>query len=348
MLTMILAMRMVVNNVAQNNIARQIFIGGCSRSGTTLLGAMLGTHSRSICSPESHFKIELLRPLRGKTDEIALTAVANRMIKHWRFTLWDVSLDTALIDQEADGNSYADLLNWLISQYAANEKKSEADIWVDHTPENVSYADSLISLFPDAKFIHIVRDGRAVAASAIPLDWGPNTIIKAARWWLRMVSFGLAAETLLPSNQIFRIRYEDLITNTDACLQEICHFLEIEYEPEMVQATGFRPPLYTTSQHKSVGQYPNRRSLDRWKTTLSAREIELFEHQTRNFLTYLGYPMKYALTAKGPSFRELQFSKVKELFVGEILNKFKWLIRSYPLWLKRDFYAFARLSDSNN
>ncbi len=334
--------------MAQNNISQQIFIGGCSRSGTTLLGAMLGTHSRAICSPESHFKIELLRPLHGKTDEVDLTAVANRMFKHWRFTLWDIPLNSNSIYQEADDNSYSDLLNWLISQYAAYENKSEADIWIDHTPENISYADSLLSLFPNAKFIHIVRDGRAVAASAIPLDWGPNTIIKAARWWTRMVSFGLAAETQLPSNQIMRIRYEDLITNTDACLQKLCDFLGIKYEPEMIKATGFRPPRYTSKQHDLVGQYPNKRSLDKWKTRLSAREIELFEHQTRNFLTYLGYPMQYALTAKGPSFWELQFGKVKELFIGEILNKFKWLIRSYPLWVKRDFYAFARLSDSSN
>jgi hypothetical protein len=52
--------------------------------------------------------------------------------------------------------------------------------------------------------------------------------------------------------------------------------------------------------------------------------------------------------AKSPTFFEIQKGKLLELFRGEFLNKVKWLIRSYPLWTKPDFYAFARLSDSNN
>lgn len=55
--------------MVNNSIKQQIFIGGCSRSGTTLLGAMLGAHSDIICSPESHFKIDVLRVLaKGKID----------------------------------------------------------------------------------------------------------------------------------------------------------------------------------------------------------------------------------------------------------------------------------------
>ena len=46
--------------------------------------------------------------------------------------------------------------------------------WVDHTPVNLKFFMHLVKHYERAKFIHIVRDGRAVASSVIPLEWGPN------------------------------------------------------------------------------------------------------------------------------------------------------------------------------
>jgi hypothetical protein len=334
--------------VANNQITEQVFIGGCSRSGTTLLGSMLGAHHACICSPESHFKVAILRKMVSDYHHINLKEVMSFTTKHWRFQIWDLPLALENIEAEASGNGYGDMLNWLVSQYAQHEDRNEARIWVDHTPENISYATTLTELFPNSKFIHLVRDGRAVAASIMPLDWGPNSIIKSARWWMRMVSFGLAAESCLPSNRIMRVKYESLVADPESTLQSICQFLKIPYEPAMKDAKGFRPPRYTIRQHRFVGSKPNRQATNRWKTTLSPREIEIFEHQTRNFLTYLEYPMEYGVKAIGPSWGEVQRGKQKELIQGEFINKVKWLIRSYPLWLQKDFFKFAKLTDTNN
>lgn len=334
--------------LAKNQISQQVFIGGCSRSGTTLLGSMLGVHQHCICSPESHFKIEILRSLSGDKEHINLKEVMDYTAKHWRFQIWELPINTEYIVDEAAGDSYGDLLNWVVSQYATHEGKSAANIWIDHTPENTSYTETLLGLFPNAKFIHIIRDGRAVAASIKPLDWGPNSIVKAARWWMRMVSFGLAAESCLPPDRIMRVKYEDLVIDPEGTLQSLCRFLNLSYNPEMKEATGFRLPRYTIRQHRFVGQKPNRQVPDRWKKQLRPREIEIFEHQTRDFLSFLAYPLEYGLQVKGPNFWEIQHGKRQELIRGEFFNKLKWLIRSYPLWLKRDFYKFAKLTDTNN
>lgn len=309
---------------------------------------MLGGHSRCVCSPESHFKIDILRWLDGHVNSIDLTAVIRYLMKHWRFSIWELPLQIEKITQEASGDDYGDLLNWIVSQYAHHVDKPGADIWVDHTPENIGYALPLLELFPDAKFIHIVRDGRGVAASIMPLDWGPNSIVKAARWWMRMVSFGLAAESYLTSDQIIRIKYEDLVTRPEETLQQLCHFLEIPYEPAMKDATGFIAPSYTLRQHSRIGKSPDKRVASNWKSRLTPREVEIFEHLTRAFLPYMGYEMQYGLTAKSPTFFEIQRGKAQELFRGEIINKAKWLVRSYPLWFSRDFFTFAKLSDTNN
>jgi len=142
--------------LATNQISQQVFIGGCSRSGTTLLGSMLGAHHSCICSPESHFKVGILRHLSGNFRHINLKEVMTYLARHWRFQIWELPINIEHIQSEADGDGYADMLNWIVSQYAQHEKKPEAQIWIDHTPENISYASSLLELFPEAKFIHII------------------------------------------------------------------------------------------------------------------------------------------------------------------------------------------------
>jgi hypothetical protein len=334
--------------LAGDAINQQVFIGGCSRSGTTLLGAMLGAHSDCICTPESHFKIDVLRARERLDVDGDLGATFNLLRKHWRFKVWELDIDPANLPKAALNDCYACLLEWVVSCYAQRQNRASARIWVDHTPENITYASTLLDLFPQAKIVHIVRDGRAVAASVMPLDWGPNTIIKAARWWMRMTSFGLAAETLLGPERIMRVKYEDLVLAPAETLQRLCAFLGMEYQPEMTRATGFKPPRYTNRQHTLIGTEPDARLATRWETHLSPRQIEVFENLTRNFLSYLGYPLQYGLKAKSPTFAEIQIGKSQELIRGEIINKIKWLKRSYPLWLSRDFYSQAGLSDTNN
>lgn len=329
-------------------LTQQLFIGGCSRSGTTLLGSMLGVHPSLITTPESQFKIELLRQLPTLTEPLDLAKTAVLLNKHWRYKIWGPQLTPTQLADAAPEPTLAGLMQTVVGAYALQQGKTAVDGWVDHTPENISYATTLDHLFPNAKFIHIVRDGRAVAASILPLDWGPNSIIKASRWWMRMVSFGLAAETALPSDRIMRVSYEALVLSPEATLKTICTFLGIDYLPQMLEANGFNPPHYTTDQHRAVGGAPNPAIVTRWKKSLSRRQIEIFENQTRDFLPYLGYDLMYDLQAKPPSFVEVQQGKLVELWRGELLNKIKWLIRSYPLWLSSDFYTFAKLSDTNN
>jgi hypothetical protein len=328
------------------NIKRHIFIGGCSRSGTTLLGAMLGAHSDIICTPESHFKIDVLRSSAWQNEAIDMSAVLEMIRQHWRFKLWQLAIKSTLKPIHEMNHSYAALLNEIVAQYARQQAKAEATIWVDHTPENISYTSRLVSLFPQARMIHIVRDGRAVAASIMPLDWGPNSIIKAAAWWTRMVSYGLAAESAM--DNVIRIKYEDLVFYPEKSLRSLCEFLEIDYQPGMVKATGFTPPAYTTGQHTLIGLKPETRLATRWEERLTPRQIEIFEHLTRDLLTFLGYPMQYGVKAKAPTFTEIQMNALKEFWRGEIINRIKWLIRSYPVWLSRDFYKQAKWTDTNN
>lgn len=310
-----------------NQIDRAIFIGGCERSGTTLLGAMLGAHNDSICTPESQFKIRAIQTLGWDGVNASLPSALNAIRDHWRFQVWN--LDTGPIPQGRPAESYANLLYWLVGQYSQRLGKMTATTWVDHTPHNVRFATTLGQIFPDLKLIHIVRDGRAVANSIIPLDWGPNTVIKAAPWWVEKVAYGLAVETIWTENRIARVKYEDLVQSPERTLRQLCAFVGIDYQPQMVQATGFQRPTYTKSQHTLIGEGPDPSRVAAWKEKLSPRQIECFEYLTRELLRYLGYPLLFNLRTRRPTRLERFSAEVWEIVKGKFINGLRYRTRRY-------------------
>jgi hypothetical protein len=316
----------------EQEIKRQIFIGGCGRSGTTLLGSMLGSHSQCICPPESHFKTTPFRMGLWQEGQIDPQAALDLIQRHWRFKIWQLEIDPA----DAPKSSYVDLLHWLVQTYATKHDLT-GSVWVDHTPENINYAPTLLRLFPDARIVHIVRDGRAVANSIMPLDWGPNTVIKAAAWWEEIVRQGLALEEIYPADHIVRVRYEDLVSAPETTVTALCERLDLAYEPQMLTASGFRAPGYTTGQHAMIGKRPDASRAERWKRALTSRQIEIFESRAAALLRELGYALQYEGEAQPPTLQERRRARITELWRGMLWNRLRWLVRSYPLWLSWDF-----------
>lgn len=150
---------------------RPVFIGGCERSGTTLLGSMLGGHNDCLCVPEMQFKFNILRlTASGDQNSVDTVNILRRLSDRSRFRIWE--LDVASVTHKR--LSCRELIEWIVTAYSQKVGKPAPAVWVDHTPANIRYAWTLLHLFPDAKMIHIIRDGRAVAASILPLDWGPT------------------------------------------------------------------------------------------------------------------------------------------------------------------------------
>ena len=187
-----------------------VFIGGCDRSGTTLLGTLLGGHSECICVPESQFKIEMFRFADWGRNDIDVGHILNKIRTLFRFRLWGLDIDAKSVPIKQIGSSYSELMSWIVREYSKNHGKPNPSFWIDHTPSNTRYASSLFNLFPEARILHIVRDGRGVASSIMRLDWGPNTINNAARYWVEKVAYGLASEMYWGSHRVKRVIYEDL------------------------------------------------------------------------------------------------------------------------------------------
>ncbi|MGP1375884.1 MAG: sulfotransferase family protein [Almyronema sp.] len=293
-------------------VMKPVFISGCPRSGTTLLGSMLGGHQRTICTPESQFKADLMLLAGATAQENIKADVALELLeKNIRFKHWDLDINKVYLPESLP---FSDLMSALVESYGHDLGKEKADIWIDHTPRNLSIGLKLTKCFPDSQFIHLVRDGRAIAASIMPLDWGPNTIVDAAYWWLENLSHGLAAESAWQSDRILRVHYEDLVALPEETLHKICGFLDIDYQPSMLDGKGIKLPKFTTQQHQLVGHRPQTQQIDSWKKKLSPRQIEIFESIAFSVLGYLGYELVYDVNAAPPTSKEIWSTKIQERY----------------------------------
>jgi hypothetical protein len=302
---------------------RPVFIGGCDRSGTSMLGALVGGSPDAITTPESSFIITAKKEIEKGRLEPNLNKVMAFITENPKKIEkgWHVKLPIGQLSNNMDDFSLRTVVFITVDTYARQNNKTGRCVWVDHTPSNIKYTDSLLQEFPDAKFLHLVRDGRGVAASVLKLNWGPNNMEEAAKWWCFNLSFGLAAEQRLGPERIMRVYYEDLLTKTAPTLQKICEFCNIRYVPDMVLGGGFQP-TDVKKIHKLVGSPPKVSRAEAWKKTLSPRQIQVFENYSAEMLLLMGYEHMYGLKSRGrelPSLKKFLY-KVNIKLNNYILN----------------------------
>jgi len=270
-----------------------------------MLGALMAEATGGVATPESHFKHEL--PL----DRWSARRALRRIEGHWRFRIWELGPGSPP-DDLGNGD---EVLGWLVRRYAESQGRPRPTLWVDHTPENVLHWSPLFRRFPEAKGIHLVRDGRGVAASLQGLTWGPRTTLARARYWRDRVRAGLAAEAIHP-DRLCRVRYEDLLADPATTVARLARFLEAE-DPAPTGPSGaptggtFATPRYTRNQHRLVGQPPDPSRAQAWTRALPPREVELIEAVAGDLLDELGYPRRHP-TPRPPSAGEVAGSRMVE------------------------------------
>ena len=263
---------------------RPVFIVGCPRSGSTMLGAMLGGHPEAICPPEAQFIIDCM-PASNLSAAVDANAVLDDIRRHWRFGVWPFSLETR---PAMATMSYPKVIEWVVEQYAMAHERPAPKVWIDQSIF-VRHIWKLLELFPDARFIHLVRDGRAVAASVIPLNWGPMGVLSAAQHWIEHLAHGFAAEATLGADRIIRVHYERILAEPEATMKRLSSFLGIEFCPAMLVPAGLALPAHTRHQHTLIGAPLDSKRIDAWRHSLTKREIEIYEAIAGDLLPLLGY-----------------------------------------------------------
>jgi len=275
-----------------------VFVVGAGRSGTTLLRLMLDAHPSFALPPESHFVVALASPrlrLENRPD-VAL----ERVLEHPRFVRWDLDADRVRAAvAERRPAALPDLLRIVFETYADAHGKPR---WGDKTPGYVAHLPLVAKYFPDARFVHIIRDGRAVAASVASKPSGPPNAVSAAYWWRALVRHGRRDGRAL-GRRYLEVRYEELVSDPTAVLTRVCQHLGTDYDPAMLEywrtaASRLPPGLTTSGQKHARTLLPPAPGPDRFMA-LGATERRAVEHACRPLLEDLGVPTSEAMALDG-------------------------------------------------
>lgn len=274
-----------------------VFIVGAPRSGTTLLQYILRSHpSLSLPTGESHFFIPLMRGeasfgdlTRPENVRRVFEAMHRQSRSFVETDLHGLRFDAAELTKACvadQRHTMRDIIAWLFERNAAGEGKPR---WGDKTPYYVLHMSSLLRWWPNAQFVHIVRDGRDVAMSLFGRrhDFGVYNTYFAARYWEQYVEVGHRQGGQIPAGHYLEIRYEDLLSDQRATLGKVCSFLDIEFDEALMHhkpsgGKGKTPLL------KSPVRADN---AEKWRSAMTPLQVRVFEAGAGDWLRHFGYPM---------------------------------------------------------
>ncbi|GII75600.1 sulfotransferase [Sphaerisporangium rufum] len=272
---------------------RPIFVVGCPRSGTTLLQLMLHAHRRIAVPPETRFLTDVYYHRRLYGDmrrpenrrRLAERIATDRSTRFHELGVARAGYVRAAV--EGPG-SLGSVLGAAFAGYAA---RFERPRWGDKRPAYVRHVDALRRLFPDAQFVHLVRDGRDCVASLKEMPWYPMGVLHAISTWAEAVDFGRRHARRLPAGTYHMLRYEDLTADPEGELGRLCAFLGEDFDPAMCEprrVAAVAVPPRKVWHRNTLGEVTPVR-VGSWAGRLAPWEIALCEEVLGERLRAHGY-----------------------------------------------------------
>lgn len=266
---------------------------------------MLDSHPEMAIPGESHFVAKLWRWRRWfrSGDGVDAERLARTIMRTPHFRLWALPEETVWRRVRVlEKPGYAEVVGAIFAAYADHHGKPR---WGDKTPIYVRSLPLLGRLFPEARFVHLVRDGRDVALSYLSVPWGPGTIWQAAHKWRRDVTAGRAAGAVLGPGRYLEVRYEQLVREPRPVLERVCAFAGLSFHEEMLNherdaEDRIQAPPDGLPYHASAARPPTPGLRD-WRSQMPARDVLAFEAVAGRLLSELGYERRYPVVP--PSWR---------------------------------------------
>lgn len=302
---------------------RPFFVVGCPRSGTTLLQLMLHAHPRLAVPPETRFLlpayVSRLRfgDLREENNrrELARWIVARKATR-----FFDLGLDAdRTVDAIAAGPpTLGSALDAVYGSYAARFGKAR---WGDKRPAYVRHIGVLRRLFPDAQFVHLVRDGRDCVASLLEMSWWPHGVRHAAATWAQAIDHGRRAARSLPAGTYHELRYEALVSDPEAELRRLCAFLGEEYDPAMTEPSRVAAQAVPRRKrwHARTRTELTADRFGSWRDRLMPADVALCEAVLGGRLAAYGYELTGAPAPPAP-----ELLRYAEVAIRRRLAARKW------------------------
>jgi LPS sulfotransferase NodH len=304
-----------------------LLVLGVRRSGTTLLRVMLDRNSEVAIPDESYFIPQLADRHRGAIDVKAFVDDLRRLPT---LREWGVEIEAVRTRLRA-GMTAGEAIGAVYVTYAANHGKKR---WGDKTPMYMEQLPMLERVFPDALYVHLVRDGRDCALSFLHMPEGivtrtwahPRDAAGFACQWRREVRSARALGRRVGARYL-EVRYEELVAEPDATLRRICAHAQLPFEAAMVDYAG----------RVDVSKQPHQQSLTRpptpglrdWRADMAPTDVRVFEGVAGDLLADLGYEVTSRVSPIGRMRRLSYASRVTAW------NASGRAVRRSPLWRRR-------------
>jgi len=285
------------NNIKKSNAAIFPFFVGCDRSGTTLFRAIFDSHPEMAIPGESFFIVPMARQRKLYENHLGFSneLFVSDLFKYSSFCKWNISKESVMkLLTEIPPETYTDAVRRVFFLYAQIQGKSR---YGDKTPKYVCDIPILAKLFPEARFIHIIRDGRNVALSIqeIGIKSGLfrfRNIGECAIHWRERVERGRKAGRQIGSERYLEVCYENLVEYPERTVRSLCEFIDLKFHNGMLQyferanelVASFKNPLIQRNLF-----LPLTKNLRDWRHQMSKKDLALFEILAGSLLSELGY-----------------------------------------------------------
>ena len=251
-----------------------IFIVGSPRSGTTVLGKCLAANSRCNMGEESFFMTHfwhIFSDLHSGMNWRNWAPIAN------------------MVDEQTLLELIGDFSDKIFSTLVA--QKPGADTYVDQTQWYGSIAPFIDKVYPDARYLHILRDGREVTRSLRVLSdngsrWAGTNFEDSVTIWRTQVENCLKIREATPERYT-EVDYQDLVMDSESAIREICERLGLEYEFQML--TPLRTPISDPTREDYKVLSPSREKTTQWPKEWSSTDQSVFQEIAGGLMKQLKY-----------------------------------------------------------
>jgi hypothetical protein len=297
-----------------------LFIVGCARSGTTLVHRIVDAHPEIAITPEMHW---ITRQFKARNGLVA-SELVSELAGHKRFAQFEIpqeQFEGLLASGEAV--PYQTFLNRLFGLYGKIKNKPLVG---NKTSGHVRRIATLHALWPEAKFVHIIRDGRDVCLSILNwkkgertagryASWEEDPVSTTALWWERKVRKGREDGAALGPGLYHEMHYEELVEDPERECKRLCEFLGVPYDDAMIRFHEGRERVELGRGAKSAWLRVTSGLRD-WRTEMCTGDVERFEAAAGDLLEELGYER----AVPNPSSEALeQAARIREAFAREAL-----------------------------
>ena len=309
-----------------------LLVVGVRRSGTTLLRVMLDRHSRLAVPDESYFVPQLAHRHADPPDVAAFVDDLRRLptLREWGVDPDDVAA------RLRPGQTLGDAIGAIYETYAELQGKER---WGDKTPMYMQHLPLLERLWPDARWVHLIRDGRDTAVSFLRMPAGqmtetwahPRTAEDCACQWRNEVRAARAIGRRV-GDRYLEVRYERLVEEPETELRRICEHAGLVFEERMTAYAG--EVDVSAKPHQQSLTKPPTPGLRDWRRDLPPAAAEAFEGVAGDLLAELGYDLLDPARAAGPTPRgRARIARYDAL--TKAYNTTAYALQRSPLWRRR-------------